>query len=103
MSDMNVNQVLAQMRSMSIDAGSKPQETGNNVDFSALLKQSINGVNETQKTAGKMAQQFEMGVSDVSLSEVMISAQKANVSFQAMVQVRNKLVDAYKEVMNMPM
>jgi len=103
MSDMNVNQVLAQMRSMSIDAANKPQETGNNVDFSALLKQSINGVNETQKTAGKMAQQFELGESDVSLAEVMISAQKANVSFQAMVQVRNKLVDAYKEVMNMPM
>ncbi len=103
MSDMNVNQVLAQMRSMSIDAANKPQETGNNVEFSALLKQSINGVNETQKTAGKMAQQFEMGENDISLAEVMISAQKANVSFQAMVQVRNKLVDAYKEVMNMPM
>ncbi len=103
MSEMNVNQVLAQMRSMSIEAASKPQETSNNVDFSALLKQSINGVNETQQTSGKMAQQFEMGETDVSLAEVMISAQKANVSFQAMVQVRNKLVDAYKEVMNMPM
>ncbi len=105
MSDMNINQVLAQMRSMSIEASSKPQEVENDskVDFSTLLKQSINGVNQTQQTAAKMAQDFELGESDVSLAEVMISAQKANVSFQAMVQVRNKLVDAYKEVMNMPM
>jgi len=105
MSEMNVNQVLAQMRSMSIEASSKPQETENDskVDFSSLLKQSINDVNQTQQTAAKMAQDFELGESDVSLAEVMISTQKANVSFQAMVQVRNKLVDAYKEVMNMPM
>ena len=105
MSDMNINQVLAQMRSMSIEASSKPQEVENDskVDFSTLLKQSINGVNQTQQTAAKMAQDFELGESEVSLAEVMISAQKANVSFQAMVQVRNKLVDAYKEVMNMPM
>ena len=105
MSDMNINQVLAQMRSMSIEASSKPQEVENDskVEFSTLLKQSINGVNQTQQTAAKMAQDFELGERDVSLAEVMISAQKANVSFQAMVQVRNKLVDAYKEVMNMPM
>ncbi len=105
MSDMNINQVLAQMRSMSIEASSKPQEVENDskVDFSTLLKQSINGVNQTQQTAAKMAQDFELGENDVSLAEVMISAQKANVSFQSMVQVRNKLVDAYKEVMNMPM
>jgi len=106
MSDMNINQVLAQMRSMSIDAGSKPEgiQAGKEAnDFSALLKQSIDSVNQTQQTAGKMAQAFEIGDADVSLAEVMISAQKANVSFQAMVQVRNKLIDAYNEVMNMPM
>ncbi len=103
MSEMNVNQVLAQMRSMSIDAGSKPETPDTTVDFSALLKQSINNVNETQQAAGDMAQAFEIGDSEVSLAEVMVSAQKASVSFQAMVQVRNKLVEAYQDVMNMPM
>ena len=103
MSEMNVNQVLAQMRSMSIDAGSQPEAQETTVDFSALLKQSINNVNETQQAAGDMAQAFEIGDSDVSLAEVMVSAQKASVSFQAMVQVRNKLVEAYQDVMNMPM
>jgi flagellar hook-basal body complex protein FliE len=103
MSEMNVNQVLAQMRGMSIEAGSKPEQTDNSVDFSALLKQSINTVNETQQAASSMTQAFEIGDSDVSLAEVMVSAQKASVSFQAMVQVRNKLVEAYQDVMNMPM
>lgn len=103
MSDMNINQVLAQMRTLSIEAGGKPQATEGSSDFSAMLKQSIDAVNQSQKTAGALANDFEMGKNDVSLAEVMIASQKASVSFQAMLQVRNKLVDAYKEVMSMPM
>lgn len=103
MSEMNVNQVLAQMRTMSIEASNKPVETEANSGFAAMLKESIDSVNETQKTSGKLSKSFEMGQPDVSLAEVMIASQKASVSFQAMLQVRNKLVDAYKDVMNMPM
>lgn len=104
MSDINVNQVLAQMRAMSIEAGNKPQATNESGDdFAAMLKQSIDAVNQTQKTSGALATAFETGQSDVSLAEVMIASQKASVSFQAMLQVRNKLVDAYKDVMSMPM
>jgi flagellar hook-basal body complex protein FliE len=103
MSEVNVNQLLAQMRTMSIEAGGKPQATDKAGDFSAMLKQSIDAVNETQQTSQKLTNDFEIGKSDVSLAEVMIASQKANVSFQAMLQVRNKLVDAYKEVMSMPM
>lgn len=105
MSEMNVNQVLAQMRAMSLEASGKVPETesGGNADFAALLKQSIDSVNDTQQTSGKMTNAFETGDSSVSLAEVMMATQKASVSFQAMVQVRNKLVEAYKDVMNMPM
>ena len=103
MSDINVNQVLAQMRTMSIEAGSKPAEADNaGSDFAAMLKQSIDSVNQTQKTSNELATAFESGQADVSLAEVMIASQKASVSFQAMLQVRNKLVDAYKDVMSMP-
>jgi len=103
MSDMNVNMVLAQMRAMSIQAGGPVQKTGGNTDFSELLQQSIASVNNTQQSAGKMAAAFETGAASTSLSDVMVADQKASVSFQAMLQVRNKLVEAYKDVMNMPM
>ncbi|MDD4905493.1 MAG: flagellar hook-basal body complex protein FliE [Methylobacter tundripaludum] len=105
MSEMNVNQVLAQMRAMSLEAGGggKVQETGGGADFAAMLKQTIGTVNDTQQTAGKMTEAFESGDTNVSLAEVMVASQKASVSFQAMLQVRNKLVEAYQDVMNMPM
>lgn len=108
MSDININQVLAQMQSMSIEASSKPvkiaaEVDGGGADFAAMLKDSIDSVNDIQKTSGALSKSFELGEPDVSLAEVMIASQKASVSFQAMLQVRNKLVDAYKDVMNMPM
>lgn len=106
MSDLDINQVLAQMRTMSVQASGGAKESIDKpgaADFSALLEQSIDKVNDTQMHAGKLAQAFETGESDVSLAEVMVSLQKANVSFQAMVQVRNKLVEAYEDVMNTPM
>lgn len=105
MSDINVNQVLAQMRSMSIEASSKPVEgkSEGGEDFAMMLKQSIDSVNDIQKNSGQLSKAFETGESDVSLAEVMIASQKASVSFQAMLQVRNKLVDAYKDVMSLPM
>ncbi len=70
-------------------------------DFGQLLKNSINEVNETQKTAKNLATAFDAGDKNVNLSEVMVAIQKASVSFQAMTQVRNNLVSAYKEIMNM--
>jgi flagellar hook-basal body complex protein FliE len=105
MSDINVNNVLNQMRAMSLQAANRLpiQETSGSTDFSSLLQQSIASVNETQQKAGRMVEAFEAGVPNLSLAEVMVETQKANVSFQAMLQVRNKLVEAYKDVMNMPM
>lgn len=103
MSEMNVNMILAQMRAMSLQASGPVQKTGGNTDFSALLQQSIAAVNDTQQSAGKMAEAFETGASNIGLADVMVATQKANVSFQSMLQVRNKLVEAYKDVMNMPM
>ncbi len=105
MSDMNVNLMLAQMRAMSAAAGapSPVRESASGSEFGTLLKQSIDSVNNLQQSAGKMTTAFETGASNVSIADVMVSSQKANVSFQATLQVRNKLVDAYQAVMNMPM
>lgn len=103
MSDMNVKQVLAQMRAMSTQASSPAQTTDVKTDFAELLQRSIASVNDIQQSAGKMAEAFDAGATNISLADVMVTGQKANVSFQALLQVRNKLVEAYQDVMNMPM
>lgn len=103
MSGMDVNQVLAQMRDLAAQASNETNASQNQTDFAELLNSSIDKVNETQQQANELSTAFETGETEASLSDVMVSVQKANVSFQAMVQVRNKLVEAYKDVMNMPM
>ena len=70
--------------------------------FGELMTKAINNVNDVQQKSSAMAEAYEKGVAGVDITDVMIASQKASVSFQAMVQVRNKLVDAYKDVMNMP-
>ena len=70
--------------------------------FGDLMTQAVNKVNEVQKTSNAMADAYERGVAGVDITDVMIASQKASVSFQAMVQVRNKLIDAYRDVINMP-
>ncbi|MCX8049933.1 MAG: flagellar hook-basal body complex protein FliE [Methylohalobius sp.] len=102
MSHMEIDAVLAQMRTLKSQAAqARSGDEAIATDFVRLLEDSIAKVNETQIQAGNLARAFEQG-EEVPLAEVMVSLQKARVSFQAMVQVRNKLVEAYKDIMNMP-
>jgi len=119
MSNMNINQVLAQMRVLEAQAKAQTDmqidkaQLGNNglsvneanaiqkTDFSEVLSNSINQVNDNVTKAGGMAKSFEKGDSNISMAELMINMEKASVSFQAMTSVRNKLLTAYKEIMNM--
>ena len=71
-------------------------------DFQTMFSNAIDGVNEKQMESASLAKRFERGDPQVDLPEVMIAAQKASVSFEAMKEVRNKLVEAYKDIMNMP-
>lgn len=109
MSSMNVNQLLAQMKTMAAQVEQSSAKLNvdtvngtNKPDFSNLLKQSIDSVNDVQMNSAQLSTAFEKGDPDVSLAQVMVAMEKANVSFQAMTQVRNKLLSAYQEVMNMP-
>jgi len=103
--NMEISSVLAQMRVMSAQATSTVVKTpaADSSDFSSMLSQSIEAVNKTQKEAGALSTAFTKGETDASLAEVMVSLQKANMSFQTVMQTRNKLVDAYKDVMRMTM
>jgi len=81
--------------------GTKSTGNTSKVDFSNALKASLDQVNQVQKNAEQLGKNFAMGDDSVSLSDVMIANQKANISFQATIQVRNKLVSAYHDIMNM--
>ncbi|GGY39564.1 hypothetical protein GCM10011297_10960 [Bacterioplanes sanyensis] len=71
-------------------------------DFQTMFSNAVNNVAMKQKQASELATRFEQGDPSIDLPEVMIARQKSSVSFQAMTQVRNKLIEAYKDVMNMP-
>ncbi len=71
-------------------------------DFSDMLTKAINGVNKTQQQSSDLAKAYEIGDPQVDITRVMVASEKATVSFQAMVQVRNKLIAAYEDVMKMP-
>lgn len=103
MNIQGIDQLLSQMRATAaVAAGESAQQAPDGgVDFSAMLKSSIEQVNNAQQTSSEMAKNFELGKTDAGLQDVMVSLQKANISFQTMVQVRNKLVSAYQDVMNM--
>lgn len=69
--------------------------------FSQQLTQALRAVSESQNQAGEMQRQVQLGNPTVSLEETMVAMQKAQIGFQATLQVRNKLVQAYSEIMNM--
>lgn len=101
---INPDTLLMQMRAMAAQAQGKSAEASSvagQSEFSDILKQSVDKVNDSQMDAKKLADAFQSGDPSVQVSEVMVALQKSNVSFQAMLQVRNKLVNAYQEIMNM--
>ncbi|MGB1800495.1 MAG: flagellar hook-basal body complex protein FliE [Gammaproteobacteria bacterium] len=104
MNEINMDQLLVQMRAMQEKASNINQtavDKGNAPDFSNMFKNAVDQVNESQKVAGELKTQFELGNPNVDLTDVMVKSQVASLSFQAMTQVRNRLVSAYQEVMNM--
>ena len=117
MSNMEIDRVLAQIRSMSQATkagalggiggagavGGAKGVAGVDTGFAKILKQGLDSVNSAQLKANDVADKFERGVPGVELPQVMLEMQKANVSFRAAAEVRNKFVEAYREIMNMPL
>lgn len=99
-----VDSLLAQMRVAAQAAGLRetaPSAQAPKADFSNVLKSSLDGVARVQEKSETMQKAFVMGDDKVSLSDTMIAMQKAGISFQATVQVRNKFIQAYNDIMNM--
>lgn len=104
MDTKGIDQLLSQLQAASMQAAGNPaaSATGGPGDFAALLQSSLDQVSSAQTEAKKLAQALELGAPNVNVEDVIISLQKADVSFQTMVQVRNKLVEAYQQIMSMP-
>lgn len=97
-----VNMVLAQIRANSRLLESTPAPAApQGLNFQDLLLSSMNSVAEAQQEATDLKAAFEQGINDIELPEVMIASQKATIAFEATVEVRNKLLAAYQEIMNM--
>jgi flagellar hook-basal body complex protein FliE len=107
MSNIDVNQLLLQMRTMAAAAqgstGVQPSQSPGEPGFAELLKESVQQVNDNKLSATALSEAFVREDPDVDLAEVMVALQKASLSFQAMTEVRNKLVQAYQEIMNLRM
>ena len=118
--DIKSNSLFTQMQNMSLQASGsklpglntdliedigqgsvgKTNQSGSN--FGDMLASALNNVNELQSISGVKKTAFEMGDSNVTLAEVMVASSKSGIALDATVQIRNKLVEAYKEIMSMP-
>ncbi len=108
MSQLEIDRVLAQIRSLSTQVrpnaprASGTQGSGES-QFATLLKQGIDQVNQSQQRATELADAFSRGTPGVELPQVMVQMEKASVSFRALTEVRNRLISAYQDIMNMQM
>jgi flagellar hook-basal body complex protein FliE len=106
-SSMNpMTSVLQEMQSMAAQAGGTSAAGAANAaspggDFASMLKDSLAQVSSSQQYSTAQANAFELGTPGVSLNDVMLAGAKANIGFQTAVQVRNKLVTAYNDIMQM--
>jgi len=112
----DINQVLADMKSLrsqiqkpeTLQPEQMPtrinatQETQGVPKFADLLTSAVNGVNDIQMQSASLSRAYEQGDPSVSITQVMVQSQKASVSFDALTQVRNKVVRAYEDIMKMP-
>ncbi len=113
--NIQANNLYAELQAMSSQVSGSNQVIRPNIEsnvqqvnnpgsanFGELLQKAVNNVNDLQQTSGELRTAVEMGDRSVSLAEAMIASQKSGIAFEATVQVRNKLVDAYKQIMSMP-
>lgn len=107
--DIKAQSLYQEMQAMAAQARMDIGPVNNPIDinpsqknFAEMLGNAIEGVNSMQLNSKDMQQRFEMGDKSLSLADVMVAKEKSGIAFEATVQVRNKVLEAYKQIMNMP-
>jgi flagellar hook-basal body complex protein FliE len=104
-SNANIQAMLATLRAHQAQAagGAAALEppAAEKPDFGQSVKSLLTQVNDAQMNARRMSEAYERG-EDVPLTDVVLAMQKSSLSFEATLQVRNKVLRAYEEIMNMP-
>jgi len=106
MEGIDNTQLLVQLKALAQQAGINSNSRGHPVaglEFSQVLKQSLQSVNTRRQNASSLAKSFELGDPNIDLAQVMVAMQKSRVAGEALLQIRNRLVGAYKEIMSMSM
>ena len=103
MNEISPEQLLSQIRTLGRELQTPAAQDGAPASgFGDLLRTSLESVNDAQQQSSELKAGFELGQGDATLAEVMIASQKASLAFRAATEVRNKLISAYQEIMNMP-
>lgn len=85
-----------------MDGPREVQQSGETASFGDMLGNAVNNVNNLQQQANDTRTAYDMGDPNVDITRVMVAAEKSSVSFEALTQVRNRVVRAYEDIMNMP-
>lgn len=93
--------VLTQMQAAASVARNQQVEEQPSISFAGQLNAALDRISETQNSAKAQAEKFALGEPGIALNDVMTDLQKSSVSLQMGIQVRNKLVSAYQEMMGM--
>ncbi|HAT1569319.1 TPA: flagellar hook-basal body complex protein FliE [Kluyvera cryocrescens] len=101
MAIQGIEGVLSQMQATASMARNQSVDTQPTISFAGQLHAALDRVSEIQTSARTQAEKFSLGEPGIALNDVMTDLQKASVSLQMGIQVRNKLVSAYQEVMGM--
>ena len=101
MAIQGIEGVLSQMQATASMARNQSVDTQPTISFAGQLHAALDRVSEIQTSARTQAEKFSLGEPGIALNDVMTDLQKVSVSLQMGIQVRNKLVSAYQEVMGM--
>lgn len=111
MSDLDISSVLSQIRALKAQSGnlSRPVAPPLNApaegsaSFGKAMTAALDRVSLTQNTANTLQTKFQLGDPNTDLASVMLASSRASVEFKGLVEVRNRMVRAYQDIMNMPL